>query len=174
MLLLIDIFSINRSRGYENPRLEIILIDLYLNRGFPLEEAHEHCSQNQSVIYVVILISFQCYCGDCSGYIIIILQFRAFYFCSAYFLYLVYYIRYGPLDPGEHVVEICVFRRKITSEGNKWGESKIVEAQINEVRLSHRSEEDMHQQITEFGEERKDKMDCVRQFGVRRIWIQVY
>jgi hypothetical protein len=86
---LIDIFSINRSRGYENPSLDIIVIELYSNGGFPLEEAREHLFQNQSVIYVVILISFQCYCGDCFGYIIVILPFLAFYLCYAYFLYLV-------------------------------------------------------------------------------------
>jgi hypothetical protein len=91
MLLLIDIFSINRSRGYENPSLEIIVIELCSTEGCPLEEAHEHCSQNQSVISVVILISFQCYCGDYSSYITVILSFLAFYLCSAYFLYLKYY-----------------------------------------------------------------------------------
>jgi hypothetical protein len=91
MLLLIDISSINRSRGYENPSLDIIVIDLYSTRGFPLEEARENFSQNQSAISVVILISFRCYCGDCSGYIVVIMPFIAFYFCSAYFLYLVYY-----------------------------------------------------------------------------------
>jgi hypothetical protein len=91
MLLLIDIFSINMSRGYENPSLDIIVIELFSTGGFPLKEACEHCSQNQSAIYVVILISFQCYCGDYSGYIAIILPFLAFYFFSAYFLYLVYY-----------------------------------------------------------------------------------
>jgi hypothetical protein len=91
MLLLIDIFSINRSRGYENPSLDIIVIELCSTGGCPLEEACEHCSQNQSVIFVVILISFQCYCGDCSGYIVVILPFLSFYLCSAYFLYLVYY-----------------------------------------------------------------------------------
>jgi hypothetical protein len=92
MHLLIDIFSINRSRGYENPSLDIIVIELCSTRGFPLEEAREHCSQNQSDIYVVILISFQCYCGDCFGYIVVILPFLSFYFCSAYFSYMVYYI----------------------------------------------------------------------------------
>jgi hypothetical protein len=91
MLLLIDIFSINRSRGYKNPSLDIIVIDLFSSGGCPLEEAHEHSSQNQSVISVVILISFQCYYGDCSGYIVVILPFLSFYFCSTYFLYLVYY-----------------------------------------------------------------------------------
>jgi hypothetical protein len=91
MLLLIDIFSINRSRGYENPSLENIVIEHCSTGGCPLEEAYEHYFQNQSAIYVVVLISFQCYCGDCSGYIVVILPFLAFYFCSAYFLYLVYY-----------------------------------------------------------------------------------
>jgi hypothetical protein len=91
MLLLIDIFSINRSRGYENHSLDIIVIDLCSIGGFPLEEAPKHSSQNQSFISVVILISFLCYCGDCSGYIVSILPFLAFYFCYAYFLYLVYY-----------------------------------------------------------------------------------
>jgi hypothetical protein len=85
MLLFIDIFSINRSRGYENPSLDIIVIELCSTGGHPLEEAREHCSQNQSSIYVVILISFPCYCGDCSGYIAVILPFLAFYLCSAYF-----------------------------------------------------------------------------------------
>jgi hypothetical protein len=92
MLLLIDIFSINRSRGYENPSLEIIVIEFCSTRGCPLEEAREHCSQNQSAISVVILTSFQCYCGDYSGYIAVILPFLAFYFYSAYFLYLIYYM----------------------------------------------------------------------------------
>ena len=93
MLLLIDIFSVNRSRGYENPRLDIIVIELFSTGGFPLEEACEHCFQYQSVISVVILISFQCYCGDCSSYITVILPLLAFYFFSTYILYLVYYTR---------------------------------------------------------------------------------
>jgi hypothetical protein len=87
MLLLI----INRIRGYDNPSLDIIVIELCSTRGFPLEEAREHFFQIQSAIYVVILISFQCYCGECSGYINVILPLLAFYFCSAYILYLVYY-----------------------------------------------------------------------------------
>jgi hypothetical protein len=45
MGLLIDIFSINRSRGYENPILDIIVIELFSMGGFPLEEASEHFSQ---------------------------------------------------------------------------------------------------------------------------------
>jgi hypothetical protein len=85
------LFSINRSQGYENPSLDIIVIDLFSTGGCPLEEAREHCFQIQSVISVVILISFQCYCGECSGYIVVILPLLAFYFCSAYILYLVYY-----------------------------------------------------------------------------------
>ena len=80
------IFSINRTQGYENPSLEIILIECYSTRGFPLEEAREHCSLNQSVIFVVVLISFSCYCGDYAGYITVILSFLAFYilFCIFY------------------------------------------------------------------------------------------
>jgi hypothetical protein len=91
MLLLIDIFSINKGRGYENPSLEIIVTERCSTGGFPLEEAREHCFLNQSAIYVVVLISFLCYCGDYAGYITVILPFLAFYFCSAYLLYLVYY-----------------------------------------------------------------------------------
>jgi hypothetical protein len=85
------LFSINRSQGYENPSLDIIVIELFSTGGFPLEEAREHCFQIQSANFVVILISFQCYCGECSGYITVILPLLAFYFCSAYILYLVYY-----------------------------------------------------------------------------------
>jgi hypothetical protein len=85
------LFSINRSRGYENPSLDIIVIELYSIGGYPLEEAREHCFQIQGVISVVILISFQCYCGECSGYIVVILPLLAFYFSSTYILYLVYY-----------------------------------------------------------------------------------
>ena len=83
MLLLIDIFSINRSRGYEDPSLEIIVIERYSTGGCPLEEAHEHCFLNQSVISVVVLISFMCYCGNYVGYITFIMQFLEFYLCSA-------------------------------------------------------------------------------------------
>ena len=88
MLLLIDIFSINKGRGYENPSLEINVTKHYSIGGFPLEEAYEHCFLNQSAIFVVVLISFMCYCGDYAGYITVILPFLAFYFCSAYLLYL--------------------------------------------------------------------------------------
>jgi hypothetical protein len=90
MLLLIDIFSINKGRGYENPSLNIIVIERCSTGGFPLKEACEHCFLNQSVIYVVVLISFMCYCGEYVGYIIVILPFLEFHLCSAYFLYMVY------------------------------------------------------------------------------------
>jgi hypothetical protein len=96
MLLLIDIFSINKGRGYEKPSLEIIVTEHCSTGGCPLEEAREHCFLNQSAISVVVLISFLCYCGDYVVYITVILPFLAFYFCSAYFLYLVYYIRCEP------------------------------------------------------------------------------
>jgi hypothetical protein len=89
MLLLIDIFSINKGRGYENPSLEIIVTERCSTGGCPLEEACEHCFLNQSAISVVVLILFLCYCGDYAGYITVILPFLAFYFCSVYLLYLV-------------------------------------------------------------------------------------
>jgi hypothetical protein len=89
MLLLIDIFSINTGQGYENASLEIIVTERYSIGGFPLEEAYEHCFLNQSAIYVVVLISFLCYCGYYARYITVILSFLAFYFCSAYLFYLV-------------------------------------------------------------------------------------
>src|ERR1700678_3656040 len=85
------LFSINRSRGYENHSLEIIVIELCSTGGCPLKEAREHFFQFQSVISIVILISFQCYCGECSSYIAVILPLLAFYLCSTYILYLVYY-----------------------------------------------------------------------------------
>jgi hypothetical protein len=85
------LFSLNRIQGYENPSLDIIVIELCSTGGCPLEEAHAHCFQIQSVISFVILISFQCYCCECSGYIVVILPLLAFYFCHAYILYLVYY-----------------------------------------------------------------------------------
>jgi hypothetical protein len=84
-------FSINRSRGYENPILDIIVIELYSTGGCPLEEAREHCFQIQSVISIIILLSFQCYCGEGYGYIAVILPFLEFYLCYVHILYLVYY-----------------------------------------------------------------------------------
>jgi hypothetical protein len=87
------LFSINRSRGYENPSLDIIVIELCSTGGFPLKEAHEHCFDIQSVISVVMLISFQCYCGECSSYIVFILPLLAFYFYSHTFY--IWYITSG-------------------------------------------------------------------------------
>jgi hypothetical protein len=43
--------------------LDIIVIELCSTRDCPLEEASEHCSQNQSALSGVILISFSNYCG---------------------------------------------------------------------------------------------------------------
>ena len=89
MLLLIDTFSINKGRGYENPSLEIVVTERCLTGVFPFEESCENCFLNQSAISIVVLISFMCYCGDYAGYITVILPFLAFYFCYAYLLYLV-------------------------------------------------------------------------------------
>jgi hypothetical protein len=55
MLLLIDIFSINKGRGYENPSLEIIVTERCSIGGCPLEEAYEHFFLNQSAISVLFL-----------------------------------------------------------------------------------------------------------------------
>jgi hypothetical protein len=43
--------------------LDIIVIELCSTRGFPLEEASEHFSHNQSALSGVILIYFLYYCG---------------------------------------------------------------------------------------------------------------
>jgi hypothetical protein len=89
MLLLIDIFSINKGRGYENPSLEIIVTERFANGGFPLEEACEHCFLNQSDFSIAISYIIYVYCEDYAGYFTVILPFLALYFCSAYFIYLV-------------------------------------------------------------------------------------
>jgi hypothetical protein len=89
MLLLIDIFSINKRRGYENPSLDIIVTEHCSTGGCPLEEACEHCYLNQSVISVAISYIISVYCEDYAGYFTVILSFLAFHFCSAYFIYLV-------------------------------------------------------------------------------------
>jgi hypothetical protein len=89
MILLIDTFSINKGRGYENPSLEIIVTEHCSTGGFPLEEACEHCYLNQSVVYVAILYIISVYCEYYAGYFTDILSFLAFHFCSAYFIYLV-------------------------------------------------------------------------------------
>jgi hypothetical protein len=60
MLLLIDIFSINKSRGYENPSLEIIVTERCSTGGCPLEEACEHCFLNQSDFLLLFRILFLC------------------------------------------------------------------------------------------------------------------
>jgi hypothetical protein len=60
MLLLMDIFSINKSRGYENPSLDIIVTEHCSTGGFPLEEACEHCFLNLSAFLLVFRISFLC------------------------------------------------------------------------------------------------------------------
>jgi hypothetical protein len=60
MFLLIDIFSINKGQGYENPSLEIIVIEHCLIGGCLLQEAYEHCILNQSVISIAIVVSFLC------------------------------------------------------------------------------------------------------------------
>jgi hypothetical protein len=83
------LFSINRSRGYENPSLDIIVTERCSIGGCPLEEACEHCYLIQSAISVAISYIISMYCEDYAGYFTVILSFLAFRFCSAYFIYLV-------------------------------------------------------------------------------------
>jgi hypothetical protein len=92
MLLLIDIFSINKGRGYENPSLEIIVTERCSTGGCPLEEACEHYFLNQSVI------------SNCSCHIISVLLSRLcwLYYCyfsisSILFMFCVFVI-YGILQ----------------------------------------------------------------------------
>jgi hypothetical protein len=60
MLLLIDIFSINKGRGYENPSLKIIVTECCSTGGCPLKEACEHCFLNQSAFLLLFRILFLC------------------------------------------------------------------------------------------------------------------
>ena len=60
MILLIDIFSLNKVRGYENPILDIIVTEHCSTGGCPLEEVCEHCFLNQSAILLLFRISFMC------------------------------------------------------------------------------------------------------------------
>jgi hypothetical protein len=86
MLLLIDIFSINKGQGYVNPSLDIIVTECCSTGGCPLKEACEHCFLNQSVFSIAILYIISMYCEDYDGYFTVILPFLAFSFCSAYFI----------------------------------------------------------------------------------------
>jgi hypothetical protein len=89
MLILIDIFSINKRRRYEKPSLEIIVTKHCSTGGCPLEEACEHYYLKQSGISVAISYIISVYGEDYDGYFTVILSFLVFHFCYAYFIYLV-------------------------------------------------------------------------------------
>jgi len=89
MLLLMDIFSINKERGYENPSLEIIVIERCSTGACPLKKAYEHFFLNQSAFSIAISYIIYVYSEDYAGYFTVIFPFLAFYLCSAYFIYLV-------------------------------------------------------------------------------------
>jgi hypothetical protein len=77
------LFSINRSRGYENPSLDIIVTERCSIGGCPLEEACEHCYLNQVLFLfkcysVAISYIISVYCEDYAGYFTVILLFLAF------------------------------------------------------------------------------------------------
>jgi len=78
MLLLINIFSINKGQGYDSPSLEIIVTERCSTGGSPLEEACEHCYLNQSVVSIAISYIISVYCEDYAGYFTAILSFLAF------------------------------------------------------------------------------------------------
>jgi hypothetical protein len=86
------LFSINRSRGYENPSLDIIVIDLFSTGGFPLKEAVNIAFRFKVLTLLLFLYHFSVIVVNVLGYIVVILPLLAFYFCSAYILYLVYHI----------------------------------------------------------------------------------
>jgi len=111
MLLLIDTFSINKGRGYENPSWEIIVTERCSTGGCPLKEACEHCYLNQSVVSVAISYIISVYCEDYAGYFTVILAFLAFHFCSLYFIYLVSCMIFDA--PSESVNRCCSIPGKI-------------------------------------------------------------
>jgi hypothetical protein len=86
------LFSINRSRGYENPSLDIIVIEHCSTGGFPLEEACEHCYLIQSVISVAISYIISVYCEDYAGYFTVILSFLAFRIVSVLHILYIWYL----------------------------------------------------------------------------------
>jgi hypothetical protein len=63
MVLLIDIFSINRSQGYEKFFLDIIVIELLFLEVSPSKRQVNISLSNQSALSSVILVSFWYYCG---------------------------------------------------------------------------------------------------------------
>jgi hypothetical protein len=75
MLLLIDIFSINKRRGYENPSWEIIVTERCSTGGFPLEEACEHCFLNQSAFSIAISYIISVYCEDYADILLLFCHF---------------------------------------------------------------------------------------------------
>ena len=90
MLLLIDIFSINKGRGYENPILEIIITESCSIGGCPLEEACEHCFMNQSDISMLFLYHL---CVIVEIMLDILLLFFHFqHFISVFHIYYIWYL----------------------------------------------------------------------------------
>jgi hypothetical protein len=53
------LFSINRSRGYENPSLDIMVTEHCSIGGCPLEEACEHCYLSAIFVQVLFLLLFR-------------------------------------------------------------------------------------------------------------------
>ena len=93
MILLIDIFSINKGRGYENPSLEIIVTERFLIGGCPLEEACEHCFLNQSAISIAIGISFLCIVKIMRHILLLFCHFQ--HFISVLYILYIWYLAFN-------------------------------------------------------------------------------
>jgi hypothetical protein len=121
------LFSINRSRGYENPSLDIIVTEHCSIGGFPLEEACEHCYLIQSAISVAISYIISVYCEDYAGYFTVILSFLAFHFCSAYFIYLVSCmdIRLPDFGTPDNFVDLCDIVESHSKQDSLWDKELV-------------------------------------------------
>ena len=100
------IFSINRSRGYENPSLDIIVIECCSTGGCPLEEACEHC------YLIQVLFLFKCYfCCYFVYHFCVLWRLCWIYYCysvisSILFLFCIFYIS-GILHPINNNSKSC-------------------------------------------------------------------
>ena len=87
------LFSINRSRGYENPSLDIIVTEHCSIGGCPLEEACEHCYLNQSAISIAISYMISVYCEDYAD--ILLLFYHLQHFISVLHILYIWYLASG-------------------------------------------------------------------------------
>ena len=84
------LFSINRIRGYENPSLDIIVIECFSIGGFPLKEACEHCYLNQVLFLLLFCISFMCIVKIMLDILLIYCHFQ--HFVSVLYILYIWYL----------------------------------------------------------------------------------